>query len=69
VKLVARVLELTCSEPPGAATHWTGRILDGAVMAKTMGISQRICDGKRGRSQLSGDGLEHYPIRLDQIVL
>jgi transposase len=35
-KLVARVLELTCSEPPGAATHWTGR-----AMAKIMGISLR----------------------------
>ena len=32
-KLVARVLELTCSEPPGAATHWTGR-----AMAKIMGF-------------------------------
>jgi transposase len=35
-KIVARVLELTCSEPPGAATHWTGR-----AMAKAMGISLR----------------------------
>ncbi len=35
-KLVARVLELTRSEPPGAATHWTGR-----AMAKIMGISLR----------------------------
>src|SRR5512137_1082175 len=35
-KLVARVLELTCSEPSGAATHWTGR-----AMAKAVGISLR----------------------------
>ena len=45
-KLVARVLELTCSEPPGAATHWTGR-----AMAKIMGISlravQRLWDKHR----------------------
>ncbi len=31
---VARVLALTCSEPPGEATHWTGR-----AMAKAMGVS------------------------------
>lgn len=35
-KIVARVLELTCAEPPGAATHWTGR-----AMAKAAGISLR----------------------------
>jgi len=31
---VAKVLALTCSEPPGEATHWTGR-----AMAKTMKLS------------------------------
>ena len=31
---VAKVLALTCSEPPGEATHWTGR-----AMAKAMGVS------------------------------
>lgn len=31
---VARVLAATCAEPPGAATHWTGR-----AMAKVAGIS------------------------------
>jgi len=35
-KIVARVLELTCSEPPGAATHWTGR-----AVAKAVGVSLR----------------------------
>jgi transposase len=35
-KIVARVLELTCAAPPGAATHWTGR-----AMAKAVGISLR----------------------------
>ena len=31
-----RVVGLTCSEPPGEATHWTGR-----AMAKTAAISLR----------------------------
>jgi transposase len=31
---VAKVLALTCAEPPGAVTHWTGR-----AMAKAVGIS------------------------------
>jgi transposase len=35
-KVVARVLELTCAEPPGAAMHWTGRAL-----SKAVGISLR----------------------------
>ncbi len=43
---VAKVLALTCSEPPGEATHWTGR-----AMAKTVGISlravQRLWDAHR----------------------
>jgi transposase len=33
---VRRVVTLTCAEPPGEATHWTGR-----AMAKTTGISLR----------------------------
>lgn len=35
-KTIAKVLELTCSEPPGEATHWTGR-----AMAKACNISLR----------------------------
>jgi predicted DNA-binding transcriptional regulator AlpA len=31
---VAKVLALTCAEPPGEATHWTGR-----AMAKAVGLS------------------------------
>jgi transposase len=31
---VAKVVALTCSEPPGEVTHWTGR-----AMAKAMGLS------------------------------
>ena len=31
---IARVLAATCAEPPGTATHWTGR-----AMAKAAGIS------------------------------
>src|ERR671927_1984412 len=33
---VRRVLDLTLSEPPGEATHWTGR-----MMAKATGVSLR----------------------------
>src|SRR5438132_7858029 len=33
-EITARVVALTCSEPPHPATHWTGR-----AMAKTIGIS------------------------------
>jgi len=33
---IAKVLALTCSPPPGEATHWTGR-----AMAKAVGISLR----------------------------
>jgi len=43
---VAEVLALTCSEPPGEVTHWTGR-----AVAKAVGISlravQRIWDQHR----------------------
>ena len=45
-KTIARVLALTCSEPPGQVTHWTGR-----AMAKVAGISlravQRIWEAHR----------------------
>jgi len=33
---IAKVLALTCSEPPGETTHWTGR-----AVAKAVGISLR----------------------------
>lgn len=33
---VQRLIALTCGEPPGEATHWTGR-----AMAKVMGVSLR----------------------------
>ncbi|MBP1183951.1 hypothetical protein JOE48_005915 [Methylobacterium sp. PvR107] len=43
---VAEVLALTCSEPPGEVTHWTGR-----AVARAVGISlravQRIFDAHR----------------------
>jgi hypothetical protein len=43
-KTVANVLALPCSEPPGNATHWTGR-----AVAKAAGISLRAvsASGKR----------------------
>jgi hypothetical protein len=34
--VVRRVVALTCAEPPGEASHWTGR-----AMAKAAGISLR----------------------------
>ena len=34
--VVQRVVALTCAEPPGEATHWTGR-----MMAKAAGLSLR----------------------------
>ena len=34
--VVQRVVALTCAEPPGEATHWTGR-----MMAKASGLSLR----------------------------
>jgi len=46
IKTVAKVLALPCSEPPGNATHWTGR-----AVAKAVGISlravQRIWEAHR----------------------
>ena len=45
-KTIAKVLTLPCSEPPGNATHWTGR-----AVAKAVGISlravQRIWEAHR----------------------
>ena len=35
-ELARRVVALTCAEPPGEATHWTGR-----MMASAVGISLR----------------------------
>ncbi|CAA9294055.1 MAG: Mobile element protein [uncultured Chloroflexia bacterium] len=47
---VARVLALTCSEPPGAVTHWTGR-----AVAEAIGISlrsvQRLWEANRLQPQ------------------
>jgi len=46
LETVAKVLALPCSEPPGSATHWTGR-----AVAKATGISlravQRIWEAHR----------------------
>jgi transposase len=45
-EMVAKVLSLPCGEPPGEATHWTGR-----MVAKALGISlravQRIWEAHR----------------------
>src|SRR6516225_10191502 len=46
IETVNKVLALTCGEPPGEMTHWTGR-----AMAKTVGLSlhtvQRIWQASR----------------------
>jgi transposase len=46
IATVAKVLALTCAEPPGETTHWTGR-----AMAKAVGLSlrtiQRIWEAHR----------------------
>ena len=46
IETVNQVLALTCGEPPGEMTHWTGR-----AMAKTVGLSlhtvQRIWQASR----------------------
>jgi Homeodomain-like domain len=45
-EMVARILALPCSEPPGEVTHWTGR-----AVAKAVGVSlravQRIWEAAR----------------------
>ena len=52
-KVVAKVLDLTCSEPPGQATHWTGR-----AMAKAVGVSlravQRLWEAPEGTDRCLG---------------
>ncbi len=46
LEIIAKVLALPCTEPPGEATHWTGR-----MVAKAVGISlsavQRLWDANR----------------------
>jgi len=43
---VAKVLALTCAEPPGEATHWTGRAMAGAVGISLRTV-QRIWEAHR----------------------
>lgn len=43
---VQRLIALTCSEPPGEVTHWTGR-----AMAKVMGVSLRTVQRDLAGSQ------------------
>jgi len=56
---VAKVLVLTCSDPPGETTHWTGR-----AMARTVGISlravQRILEANPSSSKLSSPKSNEY---------
>jgi transposase len=57
---VARVLALTCSEPPGAATHWTGR-----AIAKAVGISLRAVQRIGGASRLQPHRLRTFKRSTD----
>lgn len=43
---VAQVLSLTCSEPPGEVTHWTGRAVAG-IVGVALRTVQRIWDTHR----------------------
>ena len=45
-ELVRRVVALTCAEPPGEVTHWTGR-----AMAEAVGVSLRSVQRDLGRPQ------------------
>jgi hypothetical protein len=44
--VVANVLALTCSEPPGEATHWMGRAMAKAVAVSLRAV-QRLWDAHR----------------------
>ncbi len=43
---VARVLSITCSEPPGEITHWTGRAV-AAMVGVALRSIQRIWEAHR----------------------
>ena len=63
---VHRVVALTCAEPPGEVTHWTGR-----AMAQTVGISlrsvQRILQPHRIRTFKRSNDPE-FAAKLEDIV-
>ena len=51
---VAKVLSITCSEPPGEITHWTGRAVAG-IVGIALRTVQRIWDAHRlNHTGLSG---------------
>jgi len=54
-KTVAKVLALPCSEPPGNATHWTGR-----AVAKAVGISLRAVQRIWGAHRLQPHRLRTF---------
>ena len=55
-KVVAKVMDLTCSEPPGHATHWTGH-----AMAKAVGVSLRAVQRLwRGASTATATALRTF---------
>src|SRR5580693_5744132 len=50
-KVVAKVMDLTCSEPLGHAAHWTGR-----AMAKAVGVNLRANDPEFDRREEPNPG-------------
>jgi len=59
-KTVAKVLALPCSEPPGNATHWTGR-----AVAKAAGISLRAAQRIWAAHRLQPHRLRTFKISND----
>jgi hypothetical protein len=59
-KTVAKVLALPCSEPPGNATHWSGR-----AVAKAVGISVRALQRIREAHRLQPHRLRTFKTSSD----
>lgn len=67
VETVARVVAMTCAEPPGAATHWTGRAKARRAGISLSSVQRAALRGDHRRSPLGASrGAEHdlQPHRL-----
>ena len=58
--LVERVVELTLTEPPGEATHWTGR-----AMAAATGVSLRSVQRIWAAHRLQPHRVQHFKLSQD----
>jgi hypothetical protein len=66
-KTVAKVLALPCSEPPGNATHWTGRAVAKAASISLRAVSAHL--GGASPSAASPAHVEEVPrSRLEDVV-